>query len=228
MPAVYSYDPATDEYVVHEYGERHRYESKSALEGDWSRIKRPFVPVELLPNPEYDERHYAIVILVEGEESSRVYRNGETEAISTLLETAFSLDQSGVTEANETTSLKHPDESETTQEASVPTDDAGESEQNPEQPSAEASQQWKDDPNKAVGRFVAEHISEAADGSATSATVYATYEAWAENHGLEPDAKNWFSRRLSNHVEFERTVEYRNASSIRCYEGIELREDETI
>jgi len=63
VPAIYSYDHAADEYAVFEHGEQHIYETKSAFEDDWVRIKKPFVPEAELQTPHYSSTSYAIVIL---------------------------------------------------------------------------------------------------------------------------------------------------------------------
>jgi hypothetical protein len=39
------------------------------------------------------------------------------------------------------------------------------------------------------------------------------------------ESKNWFARRLGDHIDFERTSEYRDGETVRCYEGIALREE---
>jgi hypothetical protein len=36
------------------------------------------------------------------------------------------------------------------------------------------------------------------------------------------ESKNWFARRLGDHIDFERTSEYRDGVTVRCYEGIAL------
>jgi len=64
VPAIYSYDHAADEYAVFEHGEQHIYETKSAFEDDWVRIKKPFVPEAELQTPHYSSTSYAIVILL--------------------------------------------------------------------------------------------------------------------------------------------------------------------
>jgi DNA helicase HerA-like ATPase len=232
VPAVYSYDPAADEYVVHEHGERHVYEEKSAFESEWTRIKRPFVPEDTLPVPEYDQRSYAIIVLEDGDERPCVYRNGDTHPLSVLLETSFTLEGHdppvGEEQSVHTETGTEPARSES---GSSPVVDSDSEDGEPDTASTttpdEANAEWKDDPDTAVAQFAEDCLREAESGTTTSAAVYATYESWAEQHDISPDSKNWFARRLSNHVDFERTVEYQDGSSVRCYEGVELAENWT-
>jgi len=230
VPAVYSYDPAADEYVVHEHGERHVYEKKSAFESEWTRIKRPFVPEDTLPVPEYDQRSYAIIVLEDGDERPFVYRNGDTHPLSVLLETSFTLGshESSVGE-EESVHTETGTGVARSESGSAPVVESDSEDGEPDTASTatpdETNAEWKDDPDTAVAQFAKDCLRESESGTTTSAAVYATYESWAEQHDISPDSKNWFARRLSNHVEFERTVEYRDGSSVRCYKGVELAEE---
>ncbi|GAA0682752.1 primase-like DNA-binding domain-containing protein [Natronoarchaeum mannanilyticum] len=229
VPAVYSYDPAADEYVVDEHGERHVYEEKSAFESEWSRIKRPFVPEDTLPVPEYDQRSYAIIVLEDGDQQPFVYRNGDAHPLSELLETSFTVGNPepsvGEEKSVHTKTETEPARSDPGSSPEADSDlDDGESDTASTSTPGETKAEWKDDPDAAVAKFAEDCLRESESGATTSAAVYATYESWAEQHGISPDSKNWFARRLSNHVDFERTVGYRDGSSVRCYEGVELAE----
>src|SRR6056297_1821126 len=68
VPAIYSYDPTANEYLVYEPGETHTYESKAAFDREWIPIKIPFVPEDCLAEPAFGSDSYCIVILpVDGE-----------------------------------------------------------------------------------------------------------------------------------------------------------------
>jgi len=59
VPAIYSYDHAAEEYVVYEHGEQHIYETKSAFEDDWVRVRSHSSP-KLTPRTRlhtFDVRH---------------------------------------------------------------------------------------------------------------------------------------------------------------------------
>jgi len=93
--------------------------------------------------------------------------------------------------------------------------------------SAEEGDRWADladDPDAAIGVFAAERLREDGDATVTTAAVYDAYCEWAEDRGLPVESKNWFARRLSNHVSFERTAENRDGTTVRCYVGIDLQE----
>ncbi|QLC35482.1 conjugal transfer protein (plasmid) [Halarchaeum sp. CBA1220] len=79
-----------------------------------------------------------------------------------------------------------------------------------------------DDPDAVVGQFAAQCLSEAPDERVTAGDVYTAYEQWAENHGIEPDSKSWFARRLNKQLSLERTTDRRGGNQVRYYEGIKL------
>ena len=220
VPAIYSYDHDADEYLVHEHGETHTYESKAAFETKWVRIKEPFVPEDSLPEPAYGSDAYGIVILP-ADSDPLVYHDGTTKPLRTLLEISVSIAPSGATSAR-THSANRGQKSETTHPRSTSEEPAHNNREQPETNTQVSN--WKDDPDAAIGRFASQRICEDDDGSATAAEVYVAYETWAEKHGLEPDSKGWFGRRLSNHVSFERTTQRQDGSPERCYEGITLRQ----
>jgi hypothetical protein len=62
------------------------YETKSAFEDDWVRIKKPFVPEAELQTPDYSPTSYAIVILPE-EGDPVVYDTDGTYSMDSLLDT---------------------------------------------------------------------------------------------------------------------------------------------
>ncbi|WP_245756946.1 helicase HerA domain-containing protein [Halogranum rubrum] len=94
--------------------------------------------------------------------------------------------------------------------------------ENTEQSEETPPQNWKDDSDAIVGQFISEWIVEEKGSSVPAADVYSTYESWAKQHEITPDSPSWFSRRLSNQIEFERTTERHDGEAIRCYKGISL------
>ncbi|SDN15724.1 hypothetical protein SAMN04487949_3526 [Halogranum gelatinilyticum] len=91
-----------------------------------------------------------------------------------------------------------------------------------EQSEEAPTKDWKDDSDAVVEQFVSEWIVEEGGNSVPAADVYSTYESWAKQHEITPDSPSWFSRRLSNQIEFERTTERHDGEAIRCYKGISL------
>ncbi|MFC6824969.1 hypothetical protein [Halopelagius fulvigenes] len=162
VPAIYSYDHAADEYVVYEHGEQHVYDTKAAFEADWVRIKKPFIPDNELPTPEYSHESYAIVILHEGGEPV-VYSDGETHSLEKLFETVTSSRDGGAADQ----------QSETAQQAEAP-----------------PIEDIADDPDAVVERFADLHLIEDAESTVAAGDVYKQYEQWAERNDIEPDTKS--------------------------------------
>lgn len=199
VPAVYSYDHAAEEYIVYEHGEQYIYETKTAFESDWIRIKKPFVPEAELQTPDFEADSYAIVIIpVDG--NAVVYDTGETHTADTLLETDATSENDGPTEG----------QANPVQQADAP-----------------QIEDIADDPEAAVGRFAEIYLVEDPQSRVTAGEVYEIYKQWAEANGVEPDSKPWFGRRLTNHVTFERKTERKNSDSVRYYKGLALDIEET-
>ncbi|WP_132061072.1 primase-like DNA-binding domain-containing protein [Halorussus amylolyticus] len=216
VPAIYSYDQTANEYIVHAHGETYTYESKSAFEDAWVPIKKPFVPEDELPHPTYGSDAYGIVILpTDGD--PMFYKNGTTSSLHALLDTSFTVSSPDSLE-NRTQSGRGQKTTEPETPDGLTSDDLEVSEL-PLQ-----DENWKEDPDTAIGRFAAEWIREDEDESVTSAEVYTVYETWADTHDVDPDSKSWFGRRLGNHVTFDRTTERKGGSQVRCYAGIALHQ----
>ena len=194
VPAVYSYDQTAEEYLVYEHGEQYIYETKTAFESDWTRIKRPFVPEAELQTAEFETDSYAIVIIpVDGDVV--VYDDGETHPVDKLLETDTASESGGL----------RADQTKTDQQAGTP-----------------QTEEIPDNPDAVVEQFVDSHLVEAPQSSVAAGEVYESYKQWAEANGVEPDNKSWFGRRLTNHVTFERKTEHTNGDSVRYYKGLAL------
>ncbi len=87
VPAVYSYDQTTDEYIVSEQGMQYVYDSKESFLEKWTRIMEPFVPETEFSYPGYGPADYSIVVLRPDDEPV-IYNDGETATLETLLERA--------------------------------------------------------------------------------------------------------------------------------------------
>ena len=201
VPAIYSYDHAADEYVVYEHGEQHIYESKSAFEDDWVRIKKPFVPEAELPVPDYTRSTYSIVILHD-EAESVVYEDGEKRPLSAITDGSLHPASSGSAAADEPPSQ--------TDQADGPVEEKQE-DQSP--PSFES--------------FVDEYLIEDADEAVPKDEVFGLYNDWAEAHGIdEPLNKSWFTRKLNTHIEVDSTKKRIDGEPVRHYTGIRIRSEE--
>ncbi|MBX0296567.1 conjugal transfer protein [Haloarcula nitratireducens] len=197
VPAIYSYDHAADEYIVYEHGEQHIYETKSAFEDDWVRVKKPFIPEAELQTPDYSPTSYAIVILPE-EGNPVVYDTDGTYSMDTILDTV-------TTSEGEETAGQQADH---IQQAPQPLID-----------------DIADDPEAVVERFAETHLVEDPQSRVSAGEVYEIYEQWAEAHGIDTDSKPWFGRRLGNYVTFERDTDSENGDSVRYYEGLALKSE---
>jgi len=201
VPAIYSYDHAADEYVVYEHGEQHIYETKSAFEDDWMRVKKPFVPEDELPVPDYTRSTYGIVILHD-EAESVVYEDGEKRPLSAITDGSLRPASSGSAAADEPPSQ--------TDQADEPVEEKQE-DQSP--PSFES--------------FVDDYLIEDADEAVPKDEVFGLYNDWAEAHGIEdPLNKSWFTRKLNTHIEVDSTKKRIDGEPVRHYTGIRIRSEE--
>jgi hypothetical protein len=198
VPAIYSYDHAADEYVVYEHGEQHIYETKSAFEDDWVRVKKPFVPEADLPVPDYTRSTYGILILHD-EAKSVVYEDGEKRPLSAITDGAF---------------RPASPESAAADEPPSQTDQADETvEEDQSPPSFEA--------------FVDEYLVEDADEAVPKDDVFGLYNDWAEAHGIDdPLNKSWFTRKLNTHIKVDSTKKRIGGEPVPHYTGVRIRSEE--
>ncbi|WP_224337934.1 hypothetical protein [Haloprofundus halobius] len=198
VPATYSYDRPVEEYLVYERGEIHAYESKDAFEAEWVKISKPFIPAEELTNPTYGTDSYAIVILRDDGDPV-VYDGRSTKSLEILLEASFvSANDPQTTASQENNDAAHP----------------------------ELDSGWRDDPNVVTEQFAKECLVVDEGSAVKSADVYERYQLWAKNHNATVDSKNWFGRRLSNQIDFERVTRHPNGEATVYYSGISLRNSE--
>ncbi|WP_076610444.1 conjugal transfer protein [Natronorubrum thiooxidans] len=199
VPAVYSYDQASGEYIVSEQGLQYVYDSKEAFSEKWTRLMEPFVPEADLSYPDYGPGDYSIVVLrTDGQPV--VYTDGETAALETLLE-----------HEDVCSAIKSSDEEESSFE-----------------PSELLLAEIADDADAVVGRFASLYLTEESTSTVAASTVYDCYEQWAKQHDIDPDGKSWFARRLGNHIELNRITERRDGELVRCYEGLRLDHQGTL
>ncbi|WP_241686128.1 primase-like DNA-binding domain-containing protein [Halorubrum amylolyticum] len=198
VPAIYSYDHAADEYVVYEHGEQHIYETKSAFEDDWVRIKKPFVPEAGLPVPDYTRSTYGIVILHD-EAKSVVYEDGGKRPLSAITDGAFRPASPESAAADEPPSQNDQ------------ADEKVEEDQSP--PSFEA--------------FVDEYLVEDADEAVPKDDVFGLYNDWAEAHVIDdPLNKSWFTRKLNTHIKVDSTKKRIDGEPVPHYTGVRIRSEE--
>ena len=198
FPAIYSYDPEAEEYTVYERGETHVYESREGFEDDWVRVRRPFVPEVELPVPWFDQDTYAIVIVPGPQdeiEKPVVYEDSETDPLSSLVDEPPIL----------------------ATESGFEKSDVAETPSN--------RNDFEDDPDAAIEVFVSARLVQDEGSTVTTGDVYDAYMEWAEARNVPVESKNWFARRLGDHIAFERTSKYRDGETVRCYEGIALTEE---
>ncbi|WP_459190900.1 type IV secretory system conjugative DNA transfer family protein [Halosimplex sp. J119] len=201
VPAIYSYDHAADEYVVYEHGEQHIYETKSAFEDDWIRIKKPFVPENEFSIPEYSRDSYGIVIL--GDEGSPVvYTDGTTKPLATLLN-------------HSTVQNEAEGDSENDDEDSGQAEDS--SERNPQTGGSEPDLEADD-----FESFVDVYVTEDEDAKLPKDDLYNAYRIWAIRHDKDVQSKAWFSRSLGDFVTYDTSRIRQNGSRVNCYTGISL------
>ncbi|MWV38819.1 conjugal transfer protein [Natrialba sp. INN-245] len=209
VPAVYSYNQTSGEFVVYENAEKHRYETKTEFEREWTRIKRPFVPESDLPEVNFNGREYAVLVLGSTENDGNslvIYDNGEITPFAEIhewlskpeLETDLGLPEA------------RPDSFEGSEQGGTNT----------------IPKEAYNDPNAAISAFVDARLRTGEDDSLTPDEVYDAYVMWATNHEISVESKNWFARRLGDHIEFERETVYRDGKTVRCYVGLVLDQAE--
>lgn len=201
VPAVYTQDEAADTYTVMTPGELPTiYESRDAFEADWVPIKRPFLPEDDLPVPDYTEYSYAIVMLdvEENEAAATIY--DPIDETSRPLDTLLADVEAGVLEP------------------AVPAASAA------DRNDAEAKHTAGDD-TYGVGAFVASHVTGVDDGVVAVADVYGAYTEFALRNGYEVQSDTRFTQALKEHVNVESKRKYLDGDTRRCYLGIELVDD---
>ena len=210
VPAVYSYNQTSGEFVVYEHGNKHRYDTKAEFEREWARIKRPFVPDVDLPAADFNCREYAVLALSSNdtdETSLVIYDDGETIPLSDIHEWLSSPTQNSDRALTDTETEQRAEDAESSETQEIP-------------------EEAYDDPDTAIASFVDACLCTANDGSLTPDEVYAAYAMWASNHGISVESKNWFARRLGDHIEFERETVYQDGKTIRCYTGLALHSED--
>jgi hypothetical protein len=178
-------------------GEEHTYESAEAFGRDWVAVKRPFVPSEDLPVADYGPETYAILVLDPPATGAPavVYADGETQPVESLL-----------------TGQYRPATAERTAAGEQPVDEPASTDESP-------AVETEDD---AIALFAQRHLIERSDAVTPVDEVYRAFEDWATAREFPVTSREWFSRRLGDHVSFERDREWIDGDSVRCYTGLEL------
>jgi hypothetical protein len=207
LPAYFSYDRETGQYTVYAQGEKHVYESKSALEAEWTPVKRPFIPAQDFPEPEYEREDYH-VLLLPSTGPPLLVEDGETTPLAADLTV---LDPP--TEPDSTTDPDPPAEPEQ--------DDTGETSQTAMEVDSDLELNPEDDD---VGVFVDRCIVRDPEAQIPKDNLYQVYSNWATSHGLEPTNKSWFSRKLYKHIPERSSRPRGEGDRSYHYQGIALSE----
>jgi hypothetical protein len=219
VPAIYSYDHTAEEYIVYEHGEQHLYETKSALEEDWVRVKKPFIPESEFSIPAYSRDSYVIVVLPD-KEPPAVYTNGTTNPLGTLLDHPTLYNRS---ERDAESENKHsmPAGDAHLDESAVQEDPPGA--HSPERTTQTDAREHDHEVND-FETFVEVYVAEDDEAVLPKDELYNAYRIWAIRHEQEIQPKSWFSRSLGNFVTFDTSRVRRNGNRVNCYTGIALTE----
>ncbi|MWG35282.1 type IV secretory system conjugative DNA transfer family protein [Halomarina oriensis] len=178
VPALASYDPVDDEWVVYDRGEQHTYASKEALTDDWLTIPEPFVPETNLPI-ESCRIDYEVVVLGPDESIQR-YDDGQLRPLTTLLDARVDDSLQGNTSP---AIASHPPRSKTGSDASSDESDVAPSASSADQPPSFAA-------------FFEQCLVEAPEATIPKDDVHAVYQEWANHTGADDASKSWLTRRL--------------------------------
>ncbi|WP_254547377.1 conjugal transfer protein [Halomarina pelagica] len=226
VPGVYTYDAEANKYVVTADGTRHTYDSKAAFDAEWVTIKKPFIPENELPVPDYGRDTYRIVILASDGEAV-VYDSAEsTSPLSTLLmdspllatsrddQTEGTPDQADSIERDGAESIASGDSSENTSPkvADRPTEGDSPLQFDPE------------DPEELLSAFVTRYLREDPDAVTPKDRIYKAFTIWSIQHGGDVPEKSSFSKRLREHVDCGDKRVSNNGERTYCYTDIELSE----
>jgi hypothetical protein len=202
---------------VYEHGEQHIYETKSAFEDDWVRIKKPFVPEDEFSTPEFSPDSYVIVILAD-EGASVVYTDGTRKPLATLL------NHSTVHSDSENDS-ENDDENSDRAENDYRDDSAPEEDIHRKDSSKQNTQTDGSKPNHEADdfeSFVDVCVTEDEDAELPKDDLYNAYRIWAIRHDNEVQSKAWFSRSLGEFVTYDTSRVRQNGTRVNCYTGISL------
>ncbi|WP_273838657.1 hypothetical protein [Halococcus sp. PRR34] len=252
VPAVDIYDEHRDKHTIERKVEENlTYEDSDSLEEDWVAMKRPAIPEEILPNPEYDRDDYHIMILSENEGERPVfYRDGATFPLSPEPDDPTdtfekSADHSASESGNESSSF----------DAEQPVNDPGDqpSDQAGSEPAAEMANDGtsnksgtetdgsvsddsdvEETPDEELGgkdegvaAFADERLTATEDVDTPFNEIYPAYEDYVTENGFEQRRKTQFLRSLKKAVDHEVETDRVDVSGSRItlYRGINLSEE---
>ncbi|WP_160135664.1 primase-like DNA-binding domain-containing protein [Halococcus salsus] len=224
VPAIDMYDEYAEKHTVQRKDQPDlEYESLDELEEEWVRIKRPAIPDEMLPNPEYDRGDYHIVILSpDNDDQPMFYRDGDTFPLAPPTQEPAETDAEAGNDSdseatNETNSISPEDglnepATETDSEPASPTANDGITRDSDTDESAtESDESEVEEPpedelggkDEGVAAFADECLVQDEDAITPITIIYPAYEAFIEEHRFEKRRKNQFSRSLKKAVEFD-------------------------
>ncbi|RJT07159.1 hypothetical protein [Halococcus sp. IIIV-5B] len=224
FPAVDMYDEYKNQHLVQPQIESDQeYEDVDSLKEDWVQVKRPAIPEEMLPNPEYDRGDYHIIILSpDREDPPEFYRDGERFPLSPGTKEpaeTFEDDDKNSQELDVDGSLSlDPEEelNEPSSEAGAPPgepalDDetSNDSDSGPAEPVADESEPEQPPEGELGGKdegvaaFADARLVQSPDNITPSTKLYPEYEEYATRNGFEVRRKNQFSRSLKKSIDYE-------------------------
>jgi hypothetical protein len=224
VPAVDMYDEYVDKHTVDPIiDEEETYTDEDNFDSDWVPIKRPVIPDELLPNPEYDRDDYHILILSQDTNEPLVfYRNGETFPLSpepdapveTFDESANSSVDAAANESN-SFEAEQPVNNLADQPSSEPATEMANSGTSHES-GTESDGSVSDDSDaeetpdeelggkdEGVAAFAEDRLVQSSQTVTPSIELYPAYEEFVNENRFEPRRKNQFSRTLKKEVDYE-------------------------
>jgi DNA helicase HerA-like ATPase len=245
VPAVDMYDEYADKHTVDPIvDEEETYTDEDNFDNDWVPIKRPVIPDELLPNPEYDRDDYHILILSrEDSESPVFYRDGETfplspepdDPVETFEESA---DSSADTAANETASsegeqpLNNPADQPSSEPATEMANGGTSHESGTESDDSVSDESdTKETPDEELGgkdegvvQFVDARLIQSDDSAIPTSELYDQYEEYALEHNFETRNRQQFSRSVNDNTKFNISSEVQkvDGETKRVYPGVDL------
>jgi len=248
VPAVDIYDEYTDKHNVDQkIADDRTYKNSDNLKEDWVPIKRPAIPEEILPNPEYDRDDYHILILSQDDDERPVfYRDGATFPLSPESDDpAETFEESASSSASE--NENESDSFEGEQPMNDPVDQAG-SEPTPEVANGGTNNEsgtGTDDSmsdgldvegtpgeelgekDEGVAAFADERLTTTEDVATPFSEIYPAYEDYVTENGFEQRRKTQFLRSLRKAVDHEVETDRVDVSGSRMtlYRGINLSEE---
>ena len=224
FPAVDIYDEHANQHTVQRrIKDDLEYDDLDSMREDWVRIKRPAIPDEILPDPDYDRGDYHIVILSpEDNEPPMFYRDGETfplsppskEPAETGDETGNPADDEGV---NETTSIdskegpNNPAEEANSESPAPATEEPTTQEADNESPGPTSEDSATEEPpeeelggkDEGVAAFADDYLTISEDVETPLDEIYDLYERYTDENHYEIRKRRQFAQSLRRALDFD-------------------------